>query len=61
MSLGINQKFLGIAELFNVPVGSGKKATHSFQHCKVVIQQADCSGRIKQSGLRIDSLRLARN
>ena len=58
MSLGINQKFLGLAELFNVPVGSGKKATHPFQHCRVVIQQADCSGRIKQSGSIIDSLPL---
>ena len=61
MSLGINQKFRGIAELFNLPLGGGKKATYPFQHCRVVIQQADYSGRIKQSGFRIDSPPLAGN
>lgn len=59
MSFRISQKFLGIAELYNVPVRSGKKAINPFQYCRVVIKQADCRGRVKQSELKIDPLLLA--
>jgi hypothetical protein len=62
MSLGIKQKFFGIAKLFDAPVGGGKQTTYPFQHGGIVVEQTDwSSGGVKQNRPRISRELPSRN
>jgi hypothetical protein len=61
MSPGILQKLFGIGKLLHIPTGRGKQTSYPLQNSGIVIQQADGSGGVKQSGSRIHRRLCARS
>jgi hypothetical protein len=49
MSFGVKEELLGIPELFGVPTSGPEQPAQSFQHGRVIVEQANTGVRIRQS------------